>query len=1232
MDRQLKITVRTEIKKGFEQLSKELSELTKALNNFTNNVSGLNKVSNAFTNVSGSVTKTSAATKALNKNISDGVRLVNQYATEQQKAVAKVEKLKAAEKAGSISRQQALKTEIAIIGQLIKKTGDLSVLESRRNARGQFGYGGFSAGAVNAIKTELASQQKAVEDGGNKIITEINNQNNKIKAAMNRLTNGGSGKMGLAMDSRQSMYNNLFGAVPPTQQNSTKGYWSKGVFYASSGGTPGGAGSPYRIRPSYGRGGSGGGGYGGSGGGSGGPNIGPSSSSLAAADKLLHTYTKIGHVLFQLQYATYTIFGFSGIAMITQQADAFIDLRNEIARTSDKIEDLGPGLKDVFSISKDTFSDVKNVGKIYSTINRYSTSLGLDRKGVANITRGVAGAFAASPGSAEAKSAAQYQFLQAFQSGRFGGDELRSILEQAPYVGSIIAKGVGKLRGSDKPINLRDSKNPVTPGEVAKVFNDPAVLKEIMDTLANRARTFSDVVNVSKTRFTEMVANFERSNGYFASLNNQLAHLIAGDGFDKLVKGLGDATLAAVTFATVMTARSLALGAGGVAKKAIDLGSGVATYMSGVNRAANMRNVSSASLIGGDILGWMKSLFSMSSKLKIVGGIFTVIAIAAAALIGRFNDLLKQTKSGITLFDILVYAFRKVSGAIKTLFSVFSAFLDPFFKLIDKFLLDPLVKAVIGNKEIQQIAAERQAEAKKIEEDLPTGQKDQIPGVTGTGNKGRKRDPWKEFITDTSQTLEMTRKMNQFTPVQREFEDAVYEIQKKAADALDLMSFEELRKKFPQKAAEVDKLTEQLRAAKLADKINEFISTLVDDLNKGLQSALSNGMFDYQSKQYGNKNTLLEKFVKESPFFTGNEADRQSIIRSSASTSYASMEEDILSRLTPEGVKQYQSSLNRYNSNDLISSMGTLDKEFGASQRNFDFQKRTLNIFGRRKELEQQIFEIEEKYLQLGPGLEANKQKELDLAQKQYALETSRLSNAMLGAQSAISSYKESLSNVAGDMENLLGNAFKNLESAMSEWIQTGKFEWSGFMRSILADLATLFVRQKLLLPLFNMMTSGSGGGFLSTAVSTVASFFNPMASAASHAVNSIAAGPYHTGGVAGSGSTKRFVSPSVFAGATRYHTGGIAGLKPNEVPAILQRGERILTAAQQKTYGGGGVFSPSIVVNYQSSGGNQAAEQANAKNLAEILESTIQKQIVEYDLKNRRPGSQGYIRQYTGN
>ena len=65
----------------------------------------------------------------------------------------------------------------------------------------------------------------------------------------------------------------------------------------------------------------------------------------------------------------------------------------------------------------------------------------------------------------------------------------------------------------------------------------------------------------------------------------------------------------------------------------------------------------------------------------------------------------------------------------------------------------------------------------------------------------------------------------------------------------------------------------------------------------------------------------------------------------------------------------------------------------------------------------------------------------------------------------------------------------------------------------------------------------GGGGGFLDDIFSAI----------------------MHEGGVAGETGPSRQVPSYVFAGAPRYHSGGVAGLKPGEIPAILQRGEVVL-------------------------------------------------------------------------
>lgn len=85
-------------------------------------------------------------------------------------------------------------------------------------------------------------------------------------------------------------------------------------------------------------------------------------------------------------------------------------------------------------------------------------------------------------------------------------------------------------------------------------------------------------------------------------------------------------------------------------------------------------------------------------------------------------------------------------------------------------------------------------------------------------------------------------------------------------------------------------------------------------------------------------------------------------------------------------------------------------------------------------------------------------------------------------------------------------------------------------------------------------------------AAQALQAFFAAMSGGASAGSGNIfatlGASVQHSGGMAGSGPTRQ-VPAAMFVGARRYHSGGFAGLAPDEVPAILQRGELVLSRSQ---------------------------------------------------------------------
>lgn len=118
------------------------------------------------------------------------------------------------------------------------------------------------------------------------------------------------------------------------------------------------------------------------------------------------------------------------------------------------------------------------------------------------------------------------------------------------------------------------------------------------------------------------------------------------------------------------------------------------------------------------------------------------------------------------------------------------------------------------------------------------------------------------------------------------------------------------------------------------------------------------------------------------------------------------------------------------------------------------------------------------------------------------------------------------------------------------------------FAADFLRQIAQMIVQQQLL-NLVSNIGGKAGGGVGGVIAAAANALFR------------------HDGGLVGSGGGFKSVPLAALAGAARYHTGGIAGLKPNEIPAILTRGEEVVTEGDprhRRNGAGGGPMSLKIV------------------------------------------------------
>lgn len=163
------------------------------------------------------------------------------------------------------------------------------------------------------------------------------------------------------------------------------------------------------------------------------------------------------------------------------------------------------------------------------------------------------------------------------------------------------------------------------------------------------------------------------------------------------------------------------------------------------------------------------------------------------------------------------------------------------------------------------------------------------------------------------------------------------------------------------------------------------------------------------------------------------------------------------------------------------------------------------------------------------------------------------------------------------DNLNGLGREFGTVFTSAFDGLISGAKSFNDVLQSTEKALLRIIERQLVTKPLeafFNSVFAGknSDGSALTGVAGLLRSGFDYV----SGAVASI----FHEGGVVGQAAPGRMVPMAAFAGAPRYHTGGFAGAMPfaaDEVPAVLRRGEVVLTERQQQAVRAGG---GSVVVN----------------------------------------------------
>jgi tape measure domain-containing protein len=133
-------------------------------------------------------------------------------------------------------------------------------------------------------------------------------------------------------------------------------------------------------------------------------------------------------------------------------ADEFRMLGARVEVAAGSIESAGAAMDELIAISRRTQTSLAGNIDVFTRLNQSILQMGGTQADTLRVTELLAKAIKVSGASAVEAKAAMLQFGQSLGSGKLAGDELRSLLENAPYLMRQLADGIGVPVGALKQL------------------------------------------------------------------------------------------------------------------------------------------------------------------------------------------------------------------------------------------------------------------------------------------------------------------------------------------------------------------------------------------------------------------------------------------------------------------------------------------------------------------------------------------------------------------------------------------------------------------------------------------------------------------------------------------------------------------------------------------------------------------------------------------------------------
>ncbi|QHF05744.1 tape measure protein [Pseudomonas asturiensis] len=194
------------------------------------------------------------------------------------------------------------------------------------------------------------------------------------------------------------------------------------------------------------------------------------------------------------------------LSSLVSQADAYATIASRLRLVTSSAAEFNAAQKAVFSIAQSSYQPLTATAELYQRIATNQKELKLTGEGVAGIVGTISKTMAISGASASSANAALIQLGQAFASGVLRGEELNSVMEQAPALAQAIAAGMGKTVGQLRTLGA-DGK--LTADAVVKALQNQQ--KAVDDLYGKTSVTIGNSITAMGNSYTQLIGRLDQA-------------------------------------------------------------------------------------------------------------------------------------------------------------------------------------------------------------------------------------------------------------------------------------------------------------------------------------------------------------------------------------------------------------------------------------------------------------------------------------------------------------------------------------------------------------------------------------------------------------------------------------------------------------------------------------------------------------------------------------------------